>query len=67
MVVDVWDALSHERPYKTAWPQADVLKYLSDNAGILFDPKVVSVFLELYRQGEFDAYGIYSEPIEIVR
>lgn len=44
-VVDVWDALSYNRPYRAAWPVDQVAQYLRDNAGILFDPLVVDVFL----------------------
>lgn len=46
-VVDVWDALSFNRPYRTAWPEEKARQYISDNSGKLFDPKVVEAFLEL--------------------
>ncbi len=46
-VVDNWDALSFDRPYRAAWPRKKVLAYLSDNAGILFDPGIVSAFCDL--------------------
>jgi HD-GYP domain-containing protein (c-di-GMP phosphodiesterase class II) len=45
-VVDVWDALNSDRPYRKAWPKDDVLRYIQEQAGILFDPKVVEVFLK---------------------
>jgi putative nucleotidyltransferase with HDIG domain len=44
-VVDVWDALNHDRPYRKAWKQEKALDYLTRNAGSQFDPQVVSVFL----------------------
>lgn len=44
-VVDVWDALCFNRPYREAWPTDRVARYVYDNAGILFDPTVVEVFL----------------------
>jgi HD-GYP domain-containing protein (c-di-GMP phosphodiesterase class II) len=47
MVIDVWDALSFDRPYRKAWPPDKVRQYLQENAGIQFDPEVVEVFLEL--------------------
>ena len=47
MVIDVWDALSFDRPYREAWPPEKVRGYLHDNAGILFDPEVVETFLEI--------------------
>ncbi len=46
-VVDVWDALSKDRPYRKAWPHEKVRQYLREQAGIQFDPKVVEVFLRM--------------------
>ncbi len=46
-VVDVWDALSKDRPYRRAWSQEKVRAYLKEQAGIQFDPTVVDVFLRL--------------------
>lgn len=46
-VVDVWDALRHDRPYRTAWPEEKVRAYLQEEAGSHFDPKVVECFLQL--------------------
>ena len=47
MVIDVWDALSFDRPYRKAWPKDKVQEYLRANAGVLFDPDVVNFFLEI--------------------
>jgi putative two-component system response regulator len=44
-VADVFDALTSDRPYKTAWPVARAKAHMESNAGIHFDPKVVSAFL----------------------
>ena len=46
-VVDVWDALIHDRPYHKAWTQADVKQYIREQAGIFFDPAIVDAFLEI--------------------
>ncbi len=46
-VVDVWDALSSDRPYHKAWPRAKVYQYLREQAGSHFDPKVVEAFLTI--------------------
>jgi len=43
-VVDVWDALSSDRVYRAGWPQQEVIDYLRAQAGIHFDPAVVSAF-----------------------
>ncbi len=46
-VVDVWDALLSDRPYRRAWSKAEVINYLKENSGTLFDPMVVNRFLAL--------------------
>jgi PAS domain S-box-containing protein len=45
-VVDVWDALTSDRPYRKAWSRAQAIKYLKDEADRLFDPAIVQRFLE---------------------
>lgn len=44
-VVDVWDALSTDRPYRNAWSPERVCDYLREYAGTHFDPQVVQMFL----------------------
>ncbi len=46
-VVDVFDALTNDRPYRPAWPRARVLAYLEEQAGSHFDPAIVRAFLEM--------------------
>jgi putative methionine-R-sulfoxide reductase with GAF domain len=46
-VVDVWDALRSNRPYRKAWPEKKVRDYICSLAGRHFDPKVVQKFLEI--------------------
>ncbi|MBI9044817.1 MAG: HD domain-containing protein [Anaerolineaceae bacterium] len=46
-VVDVWDALSSDRPYRKAWPKEKILDYLQEEAGKQFDSKIVDAFFEL--------------------
>ncbi len=46
-VADVFDALSHERPYKKAWPKEEARAEIARQSGTQFDPAVVSVFLQL--------------------
>ena len=45
-VVDTWDALNNDRPYRKAWPREKALDYISMQAGKEFDPDVVKAFLE---------------------
>ena len=44
-VVDVWDALTSDRPYRKAWSKGDATQYIRDQSGKHFDPKVVDIFL----------------------
>jgi len=46
-VVDVWDALMSDRPYRPAWTRERTLAYIREQSGRQFDPKVVEVFLQL--------------------
>jgi len=46
-VADFYDALSHDRPYRRAWPVHDILAELRRQAGRQFDPDVVAAFLDL--------------------
>ena len=46
-VVDVWDALSSDRPYRKKMPEQEVLAYLNREAGHLFDPQVIEKFIPL--------------------
>lgn len=46
-VVDVWDALSSDRPYRPAWSAAEVRRLIREEAGRHFDPRVVETFLSL--------------------
>ena len=46
-VVDVWDALTSDRPYRPAWPEEEALAYIREQSGKHFDPRVVDVFISL--------------------
>ncbi|MGH8994237.1 MAG: hypothetical protein ACRDZ7_22235 [Acidimicrobiia bacterium] len=43
----MWDALSYDRPYRRAWPRQQVLDYIRDQSGALFEPKIVEAFLDV--------------------
>lgn len=51
-VMDVFDALSHRRPYKEAWPLEQVVEEIRRGAGSQFDPQVVAAFLALHDAGQ---------------
>ncbi|HET9909379.1 MAG TPA: HD domain-containing phosphohydrolase, partial [Anaerolineales bacterium] len=44
-VVDVWDAVTSDRPYRRAWSKEEAAQYLREQSGKHFDPHVVNVFL----------------------
>lgn len=46
-VVDVYDALTSDRPYRAAWTKQKAIEYIKKQSGIHFDPQVVDVFLKL--------------------
>jgi hypothetical protein len=46
-VVDVWDALRSDRPYRTGWVEARARDFIAQRAGTDFDPAVVEAFLKL--------------------
>jgi PAS domain S-box-containing protein/putative nucleotidyltransferase with HDIG domain len=46
-VVDVWDALRSDRPYRPAWPAERALHYLRSETGSHFDSRMVDLFLDV--------------------
>lgn len=46
-VIDVYDALRSDRPYRDGWPEEQVLDYIKERSGISFDPEIVHTFLEM--------------------
>lgn len=51
-VIDVYDALISNRPYRPAWSEPDVRQYLIDQKGSQFDPVIVDEFLALLAETE---------------
>jgi putative nucleotidyltransferase with HDIG domain len=46
-IVDVWDALRSDRPYRQAWPEERVIEHIKSLSGRQFDPAVVETFFKL--------------------
>ncbi len=46
-IVDSWDALRSDRVYRPAWPAEEVIAYLNQNAGVIYDPDIVKAFLKI--------------------
>jgi PAS domain S-box-containing protein len=49
-VVDVWDALRSDRPYRKGWPEEKVLEHIRALSGTHFDPKAVELFLRVVNE-----------------
>ena len=49
-IVDVWDALLSDRPYRKGWPEEKVYQYITENERTHFDPAVVGMFLDAQNQ-----------------
>jgi putative two-component system response regulator len=45
-VIDVWDALRSDRPYRLAMPPEEVIRHLRARAGSHFEPRIVELFLD---------------------
>lgn len=46
-VIDVWDALLSDRPYRDAWPKKVVIRYIINESGSRFDPEIVEAFIKM--------------------
>ena len=46
-VVDVWDALTSDRPYRPAWTKEEAFQYIQNQSGKQFDPQVVQEFIRI--------------------
>ena len=52
-VVDVWDALSSNRPYRKAWLNEKVIEHIRTLSGTHFEPKIVELFLKMLSDDEY--------------
>jgi len=60
-VVDVWDAMTSDRPYRPAMAPQTVIDYIFEQSGQMFDPQVVGVFWDVIRN-RFPGLTILSTP-----
>jgi len=44
-IIDVWDALLSDRPYRKAWKREKVIEHIRENSGTHFDPVLADLFL----------------------
>ncbi len=52
-IIDVWDALTSDRPYRPAWEKTQAFEYIKEQSGKHFDPNVVKYFSELTKTEGF--------------
>jgi diguanylate cyclase (GGDEF)-like protein/putative nucleotidyltransferase with HDIG domain len=65
-IIDIWDALSTDRPYRQAWEPQRVCDYLRDESGKLLDPAVVEPFCEMLVDFEYISHTTpISTPCDI--
>ncbi len=57
-VVDAFDAMISDRPYRKAIPIEEAIEELTRNRGTQFDPNVVDAFLELYKEGKLKPHHV---------
>ena len=57
-IADVYDALLSVRPYKEAFAQEESMKYIKDNAGKHFDPKLTELFVSISNRDEFKKINV---------
>jgi putative nucleotidyltransferase with HDIG domain len=46
-IVDVWDAMTNDRPYRKAMPHEEVIAHIKSQSGQHFDPQVVDIFMRI--------------------
>jgi len=51
-VADVFDALTHQRPYKDPWPVDEALREIESQSGLQFDPQVVAALRQIVEEEE---------------
>lgn len=62
-VADVFDALTHVRPYKPAWSIEEALLELQRNSGSQFDPRVVEAALKVFSDPSFNINQVPKDAV----
>jgi PAS domain S-box-containing protein len=66
-VADVFDALTHDRPHKPAWPISQAVARIRSSSGVHFDPTVVAAFMSLHRERSVRADASSYEELMTTR
>ena len=51
-IIDIWDALLSDRPYRNAWKIEKVIAHLKEISGQYIDPSILEVFLRMIKETE---------------
>jgi diguanylate cyclase (GGDEF)-like protein/putative nucleotidyltransferase with HDIG domain len=51
-IIDVWDALSSDRPYRPALKREEIKQFIAEKSGIMFDPSLVPIFIQLLEKDQ---------------
>ena len=62
-VVDVFDGLTHSRPYRPPWSREQASAYIRDGSGTAFDPGVVDAFLRVLPSIPEDFFSDRTPPL----
>jgi putative nucleotidyltransferase with HDIG domain len=65
-VCDVYDALRTNRPYRDGWAHGKTLAYLTERAGIEFDPELVGAFVRMMAQWESQVTVMTDEHVPVI-
>jgi putative two-component system response regulator len=60
-LADVYDALTHVRPYKRAWAHEEAIRFIRTARGLQFDPALTDLFLELMEEFSRDMPRFIAE------
>jgi len=66
-VVDTFDAILSDRPYRDGAPLKVALRELIENKNTQFDGRMVDVFIDLLQSGKIDLKRLYGRPEEMTR
>ena len=59
-IADAYDAMTHERPFRDACSPEEALAEITAEAGAQFDPALVPVFVDVFRELELDTISLES-------
>lgn len=63
-VIDDWDSLSSPRPYREAWLEKKIHRFIRDQAGTQFDPQVVKIWERVFQiPGKAAGVRISEAPV----